>query len=126
MLQRRLRVAVVDDDSSVRRALQRVLNASDLDTEGFASGEEFLVSLQFRRPDCVILDLHMPGLSGLEVQKQMNLSGRDLPVIIVTGHHEADMRAQCLTAGAAVYLRKPLDCQMLLKAIDLAIGSNRD
>ncbi len=126
MLQRRTRVAVVDDDGSVRRALQRVLNASDLETEGFASGEEFLASLQFRRPDCVILDLHMPGLSGLEVQKQLTRNGRCLPVIIMTGYHEAGMRAQCLTAGASVYLRKPLDGQMLLKAIDVAIGSNRD
>jgi FixJ family two-component response regulator len=112
----------VDDDSSVRRALQRILNASDLDAETFASGEEFLVSLQFRRPDCVILDLHMPGMSGLEVQRQMTRAELHVPVIMVTGHHEPSMRALCLTAGASSYLRKPLERQMLLSAIELAIG----
>jgi FixJ family two-component response regulator len=122
----KVRVAVVEDDESVRRALQRLLSVSHLDAEGFASGEEFLASLQHRRPDCVILDLHMAGLSGLEVQQQMKHSDVHLPVIVITGHHEPEMRAKCLMAGATVYLRKPIDGAMLLKAIELAIGSGGD
>jgi FixJ family two-component response regulator len=123
MSRRRFRVAVVDDDGSVRRALQRMLNASGLDAEIFASGEEFLVSLRFRRPDCVVLDMHMPGMSGLDVQQQMTRAEIDLPIIVVTGHHEAGLCARCLTAGASSYLCKPLDSRMLLDAISLAIGS---
>src|SRR3546814_2471347 len=70
MSERRIHVAVIDDDPSVRRALQRVLKVMDVSVESYASGEEFLASLQQQKPDCVVLDLHMPGMSGLEVQEQ--------------------------------------------------------
>lgn len=117
-----LRVAVVDDDSSVRRALQRILTVLDVSVEGFASGEEFLQSLGTERPDCVVLDLHMPGLSGLEVQQIIKKLDERLPVVIVTGHHEPGMRRRCLLAGAAGYLRKPIDVEVLRHAIDQAVA----
>ncbi|WP_340119805.1 response regulator [Pelagibius sp. 7325] len=116
-----LRVAVVDDDSSVRRALQRILTVLDVSVEAFASGEDFLQSLGMLRPDCVVLDLHMPGLSGLEVQQRLKKLDERLPVVIVTGHHEPGMRRRCLLAGAAGYLRKPIDGEVLRHAIDLAV-----
>jgi FixJ family two-component response regulator len=116
-----LRVAVVDDDSSVRRALQRILTVLDVSVEAYASGEDFLQSLGMRRPDCVVLDLHMPGLSGLEVQQRIKKLDDRLPVVIVTGHHEPGMRRRCLLAGAAGYLRKPIDGEVLRHAIDQAI-----
>ena len=119
----RLRVAVVDDDPSVRRALQRILAVQDLNVEGFASGEDFLDSLLSGRPDCVVLDLHMPGLSGLEVQRRLGQLQAGLPVVIVTGHHEPGMRQRCLTAGAAAYLRKPIDAEVLRRAIDDAVSA---
>lgn len=122
MSERRIHVAVIDDDPSVRRALQRVLKVMDVSVEGYASGEEFLASLQQQKPDCVVLDLHMPGMSGLEVQEQLNRLQERPPVIIVTGHYEPDMRRRCILAGASGYLRKPIDGELLRRAIDQAIG----
>ena len=116
-----LLVAVVDDDASVRKAIRRLLVASDLQVETFASGEEFLRSLCAHTPDCLILDLHMPGLSGLDVQKQLTRIGLRLPVVVITAYDETESRAQCLSAGAAAYLHKPLDDQVLLDAVAAAV-----
>jgi FixJ family two-component response regulator len=118
-----LRVAVVDDEPSVRKALGRLLTASHMDVETFASGQEFLDSLSSRRPDCVVLDLHMPGLSGLDVQHELARGGAELPIVIVTAHEDAERRAQCLAAGATAYLLKPLDERTLLDAIGKATAA---
>jgi len=126
MNETQVRVAIVDDDPSVRSALQRILKVLGVSVEGFASGEQFLAALQDDAPDCVVLDLHMPGLSGLEVQHRINGSGRHLPVVVVTGHHEPGLRRRCLSAGAAVYLRKPVDGHLLHKAIKEAIAGRRE
>ncbi len=123
MSERQARVAVVDDDPSVRRALQRLLSVLDIAVAGYASGEEFLASLDLECPDCVVLDLHMPGLSGLDVQQAISRRAEHLPVVIITGHHEAGMRRRCLSAGAANYLRKPIDGQVLRAAIQAAMAS---
>lgn len=117
-------VAVVDDEESVRKALSRLFAASDVDCTVFASGREFLDSLRERLPSCVILDLHMPGLTGLDVQKELARSKSKVPAIIVTGHDEAGKRAECLAEGAADYLRKPLEATTLLAAIDRAVASS--
>jgi FixJ family two-component response regulator len=117
-------VAVVDDDQSVRKALQRLLRASGLGAETFASAQEFLASLSqgTTPPDCVVLDLQMPGTSGLDLQRQMVRSGLQLPIVVITGHDELGMEARCLAAGASAYLRKPLDAGTLLAAIEAAIA----
>lgn len=119
----RLRVAVIDDDGSVRKALGRLLRAANLDADIYASGREFLASLGSRRPDCLVLDLQMPGMNGLDIQKRLTRNGHHLPTVIITGHDEPQTRAQCLSAGAAAYLRKPLDDEALLEAIYRATGS---
>jgi FixJ family two-component response regulator len=118
-------IAVVDDEESVRRALVRLLHASQVDVEAFATGTDFLRSLQVRRrrPDCLILDIQMSGVSGRDVQRKLTLTGIDLPVIIITAHDEPTMREQCLADGAAAYLRKPLRANTLLEAIAGALGS---
>ena len=116
-------VAIVDDEESVRCALMRLLRASSLDCEGFASGEEFLNSLATRRPDCLILDLQMAGLNGRDVQRQLNGLGRPIPVIMITAHDEPTIREQCLADGAAAYLRKPLRGDVLIRSIQAAIQS---
>jgi FixJ family two-component response regulator len=121
----RLRIAVVDDDESVRKALKRLLRAANLDATTFASGRDFLNSLAAQLPDCVVLDLHMPGMSGMDVQQQLAGSGLRLPVVIITGHDEPETRSRCLSAGAAAYLRKPLDDETLLDAIHRAAGGSR-
>jgi FixJ family two-component response regulator len=113
-------VAVVDDEESVRRALVRLLRASQLEVEAFASGEAFLDAVNVRRPDCVVLDLQMPGLTGRDVQRQL-VSQKGCPVIIITAHDEPTLREQCLADGAIAYLRKPLRGALLLRSIEAAL-----
>jgi FixJ family two-component response regulator len=123
MTKPKLRVAVIDDDESVRKALCRLLRAANLDADTYASGREFLDSLVARRPDCLILDLHMPGMNGLDIQQRLARNGAQVPVVIITGHDEPQTRAQCLSAGAVACLRKPLDDKTLLEAIYQATGA---
>ena len=121
----RLRIAVVDDDDSVRKALKRLLRAANLDADTFASGRDFLVSLAAQVPDCIVLDLHMPGMNGLDIQQQLTRTGLLVPIVVITGHDEPLTRTQCLSAGAAAYLCKPLDDEALLDAIYRAAGVAR-
>jgi FixJ family two-component response regulator len=115
-------IAVVDDEESVRRALARMLKASQFDVDVFASGREFLETLQLRRPDCVVLDYQMPGLNGRDVQRQLLDEQISVPVIVVTAHEQPALREQCLADGAVAYLAKPLHRERLVSAIDDAIG----
>jgi len=117
-----LRVAVVDDDESVRKALKRLLRAANLNAETYASGQEFLDSLGLSWPDCLVLDIHMPGMNGLDLQRHLVRQCGRLPVVVITGHDEPQTSAQCLAAGAIAYLRKPIDDDALLAAIFRAIG----
>jgi FixJ family two-component response regulator len=89
MVKIRPRVAVVDDDESVRKALQRLLCASDFDAETFGSAKDFLASLpHVPLPDCLVLDLHIPGISGLDLQRQLVRIGPQVPTVVITGHDE--------------------------------------
>ena len=118
----RLLVAVVDDEESIRKSLRRLLSAADLDAAVYASGQEFLDGLRVRQPDCLVLDLQMPGLTGLEVQRALTAAGVRFPTIIITAHDEPEARARCLGAGVAAYLCKPLHDEMLLDAIANVMG----
>ena len=113
----------MDDDESVCRALCRLLRAASYDSECFHSGRAFLDSLNDRQPDCLVLDLHMPDMSGLDLQRQLGLVGVRFPVVIITGHDKPGSSQQCLAAGAAAFLRKPLDRPTLLAAIDQALDA---
>jgi FixJ family two-component response regulator len=132
--ERRLLVAILEDDEPVRRALRRLFLAAGIDVETFASGDELVESVQVEQPDCAVLDLHMPGLTGLDVQERLVALGIHLPVVIVTGHDEPGVAERVLAAGAAAYLRKPLDEDKLLAAVAAAVregvrpvaGSARD
>jgi FixJ family two-component response regulator len=115
-------IAVVDDEESVRKSLRRLLTASQLDAVVYASGQEFLDSLSEGQPDCLVLDLQMPGLTGLEVQRSLAGAQVRFPTIIITAHDEPETRARCLSAGAAAYLCKPLHDEMLLDTIAEAVG----
>jgi FixJ family two-component response regulator len=114
-------IAIVDDDEPIRKALSRLLRASEFSVESFCSGKEFLDSLWKRHPDCVVLDFQMPQINGLDVLKQLRLRGVEIPVIIITAHDEAIVRANCLAAGACAYLCKPIDEVVLRRAISEAI-----
>jgi FixJ family two-component response regulator len=115
-------VAVVDDEESIRKSLRRLFLAADLDAVVHASGQEFLDSLGDRQPDCLVLDLQMPGLTGLEVQRTLTGLGARFPTIIITAHDEPETRARCLAAGVAAYLCKPLHDEMLLDTISGVMG----
>jgi FixJ family two-component response regulator len=114
-------IAVVDDEEAVCRALKRLLNASSLGVVTFSSGQAFLEALPSTRPDCALLDLHMPGLSGLDLLKRLVNAGESVPVIIITGRDDQGACAACLAAGASAYLPKPMDHAKLLQAIKKAL-----
>jgi len=119
-------VAIVDDEEPIRKALKRLLRSANLESESFASGPAFLDSLASRRPDCLILDLHMPGMTGLHVLQKLQQAGVALPTIVITAYDEPETRNHCLAAGAAAYLRKPLEDTLLLDAVASAakLGKN--
>lgn len=116
-------VAIVDDDPSVLKALSRLLGTWSLVARTFQSGTQFLASLVDGHPDCLILDLQMPGMSGLEIQRHLAHEGVQIPIIIITAHGDAEMRARCEAAGAVACLPKPINSASLLAAIENATGS---
>jgi FixJ family two-component response regulator len=117
----RLFIAIVDDEECVRKALSRLLRSAGIDAEAFPSGEDFLESLRARQPDCVLLDLHMPRLSGFEVQTRLRESGARLPVIIITCQDSPAAHERAFAGGAVDYLRKPVRSRTLLDAIHRAV-----
>ena len=114
-------VAVVDDDSSVRRALTRLLQSADLRVFTYASAREFLDNGLSSAPDCVILDIHLGGMSGLELLSQLRGSGDAVPVLVITAHDNAQTREAATRAGCTAYLRKPLDAKVLLEEVAAAM-----
>jgi two-component system response regulator FixJ len=123
MSRRRLLVAIVDDEEPVRRALRRLFLVAGIDVETFASGYEFLESVKLQRPDCAVIDLRLPGLTGLDVQERLVEAGIRLPTVIVTGHDQAGIAERVLAAGASAYLSKPLDEESLLKTVASVVRS---
>ena len=117
-------VAVVDDEESVRKALKRLLCAAGLEAESYATGQEFLEQAATREPDCVVLDLHMPVMSGSQVLAQIRKMPRRPPVVVITAHDVPEKRDECLAAGACAYLRKPLEDRLLLNAISAALRTS--
>lgn len=117
-------VAIVDDEEGIRKALSRLLRASGLEAESYANGQEFLDAAARHRPDCVVLDLHMPGMSGLQVLRKLKAAGQRLSVVVITAHDEPETRERCIDAGACAYLRKPLEDRLLLNAISAAMRSH--
>jgi FixJ family two-component response regulator len=116
-------VAIVDDDDSMRDALQGLLKAVGLPAQTFASAEEFLKSGQHRQTACLIADIRMPGMSGLELQAQLNAEHCRIPTIFITAHGDAKLRMQALRAGAVEFLAKPFDDEALLESVRGALQS---
>ncbi len=111
-------IAIVDDDPFVLKALARLLNAHALKAETFGSAHEFLASLANGVPECLIVDLQMPGMTGLDLQNNLIRRGFHIPTIVVTAHYESDMRKRCEAAGAIAFLSKPLQDTSLFAAIE--------
>ncbi|HEX7036628.1 MAG TPA: response regulator [Pseudomonadales bacterium] len=118
-------VAVVDDEAPICRALVRLLRSAHYRAEGFGSASAFLASLKERKPDCVVLDLQMPGMTGIELQQELHRLEMPLPVIVITAHDEPDTRDRCLALGAAYYLLKPLESGTLIDRIGTIVGRRR-
>lgn len=114
-------IYVVDDDDGVRRALATLLRTIGYSTVVFASPTEFLTQYDPDRPSCLLLDVHMPGMSGLEVQQQLIRSGSMLPVILMTGHGNVPMAVQAMKNGAVGFLQKPFNKDELLDQIRPAL-----
>ena len=118
-------VYVVDDDSSVREAIKSLIRSVGLRVETFGTAQEFLKSARPDAPGCVVLDVRLPGLSGLDLQRELAANGINLPVIFITGHGDIPMSVRAMKAGALEFLTKPFRDQDLLDAIQQALERDR-
>jgi FixJ family two-component response regulator len=116
-------VAIVDDDDLMRSALQGLLKSVGLSAQAFASSEEFLNSGQQHQAACLIADIRMPGISGLELQARLNADQCRIPTIFITAHGDEKMRMQALRAGAVEFMAKPFDDEALLESVRAALKS---
>jgi FixJ family two-component response regulator len=113
-------VAIVDDDPSVLKGLKRLLRTRSIRVETYESADQFLAALPHGRPDCLIVDLQMPGMTGLELAQRLTLDGVDIPTIVITAYDQPGTRERCESAGAVAFLSKPLQDTLLFAAIDQA------
>jgi FixJ family two-component response regulator len=118
-------IALVDDDESVRESLPDLLREFGFSARAFSSGEEFLQSDAVRQSRCLVLDVAMPRMSGLDVQQELARRGLAIPIIFITGHKDEDVRARAMAQGAAGFLHKPFSDSALLEALRQAVPSDR-
>jgi FixJ family two-component response regulator len=115
-------VSIIDDDELMRGALQGLLREAELPARAFASAEEFLRSGAQHRSSCLIVDIRLPGMSGIDLQARLNAEQIPIPIIFITAHGDEQMRMQALRAGAADFLAKPFDDEVLLRSVRAALG----
>jgi FixJ family two-component response regulator len=118
-------IAIVDDDPSVLKALTRLLRARSYDAKTYGSAQEFLAALPEGPPECLIVDLQMPEMSGVELLQHLARNGIRIPAIIITAHGDAEGRERCESAGAVAFLAKPVQDTSLFAAIDAASRGER-
>jgi len=111
------RISVVDDDESVREAIYDLMDSMGLRTEVFSSAEEFLNSGRLHDTTCLIVDVRMPGMSGLELQSHLNAAGSQVPIIFISAHDDGEAQSRALEAGAVDFLKKPFSEDALLRAL---------
>ena len=116
-------VAVIEDDESYRVAVQRLLKSAGLSVQSFGSAEAFLNSGQQHEAGCLISDIRMPGMSGLELQSKLNSDHCPIPTIFITAHGDEKMRLQAMRGGAVKFLAKPFDGETLLESVRVALKS---
>jgi two-component system response regulator FixJ len=117
-------VYVVDDDEAVRRFLRGLIQSVGLNVETYATAQEFLAAYQAGSPGCLLLDIRMPGMSGLELQAELKRRKVDLPVIILTGHGDVKVAVHAMKAGAVDFIEKPFNNELLLQSIQNAIAGS--
>ena len=115
-------VAVVEDDASVRRSLERLLTASGFTTESHASAEAFLEAKADQRPGCLVLDIQLPGMSGIDLRRRLTASGSQVAVIFITALEDDGLEREALKAGCLAYLRKPFSGKLLIEAVEKALA----
>ena len=120
----RLLVAVVDDDESVRESLPDLLKEFGFSAQAFSSAEEFLRSDAARRSSCLVLDIAMPGMGGLDLQQELARRGLAIPIVFITAQKDEDVRARAFAQGAAAFLHKPFSDMALLEALRRAVPSD--
>ena len=118
-------VFIVDDDLSVRRSTERLLRSAGLQVQAFASAGEFLSHRHTGGPACLVLDVRMPGLSGMDLQRELNQAGIHIPIIFITGHGDIPMSVRAMKAGAVEFLTKPFRGRSLLEAVQAALEQDR-
>ena len=118
-------VYIVDDDLSVRRSTERLIRSAGLKVQTFTSAKEFLKNARFEGPACLVLDVRMPGLSGMDLQRELTQSGIHIPIIFITGHGDIPMSVRAMKAGAVEFLTKPFRSRGLLDAVRAAIERDR-
>ncbi len=121
MIARKPTVFVIDDDPSVRMSLSRLLRSVGFETETFASAEAFLERTHYDGVGCIVLDVRMPGLSGMDLQEELNRAEYSMPIIFITGHGNIPMSVRAMKRGAVEFLTKPFDDEKLLQAVREAI-----
>lgn len=114
-------VAVIDDDESYRAAIHRLLKSAGIPAQAFDSAEAFLDSRQQQNTGCLIADIRMPGMTGLELQSKLNSDHCPIPTIFITAHGDEKIRMQAMRGGAVKFLTKPFDCDTLLEAVRVAL-----
>src|SRR4051812_33295528 len=119
-------VFVVDDDDAVRNSLKMLLKASGIPAMGSSNAQEFLSAYDPSQPGCLLLDVRMPGMSGLEMQHELNMRGATLPVIFITGHGDIPMAVEAMQHGAFDFLQKPFRDQELLDRVQRALARDMD
>ena len=117
-------VFVVDDDPSVRKSLTRVMTRAGYTVQTFASARDFMARTPSEGPCCVVLDVRMPGLTGLDLQEALGGTGRPIPIVFITGHGDISMSVRAMKAGAVDFLTKPFDVASLLAAIERAVAKD--
>src|SRR5262245_1357166 len=115
-------ISVVDDDDSVRESLRGLIRSVGFAVAVFASADEFVSSDELRNTDCLILDVRMPGMNGLDLQRHLAATDHQIPVVFITGHGDEEARQRALNAGAVDYLLKPFSEEALLNAIDAVLS----
>lgn len=116
-------IAVVDDDEKFRAALQRLLRSAGFPVQSFASAEDFLKSGKQHETGCLIADIRMPGMSGLELQAKLNADHFSIPTIFISAHGDEKMRLQAMRGGAVKFFAKPFNDEILLESIRIALKS---
>ena len=115
-------VFLVDDDASVRKSLARLVRTAGYEAELFASVRDFLARAPYEGPCCLVLDVHMPGLTGLDLQEALRVAGQRLSIVFITGHRDVPVSVKAMKAGAVDFLTKPVDAETLLEAIRQAVA----